>query len=368
MNFVLYTNALSAHQIPIAREIVKRIGADNFRYIYTSKCGQKLQESRATDSWIEYLPSEKTNDWLENADVMLVGGIRPIDLMEKRLAAGKLTLYMSERWFKPIQICSALNLPGWVRLLVPSYWKMARRFAKLFENQHYRFLPIGPWSLLDMKKICGIMNVALSGKQVIKWGDFVAPSKFDALPVQEASDVVRVLWVGRLLNWKRVDTIVRAVGEHANLKRMDDSMPEIILDIYGNGPAEKSLKRMAAQYGDVVKFHPPVPIEEVRRLMREHDVYILASNGYEGWGAVVSEALEEGMTVLGTYEAGSSATILPEGSLFHAGDWRTLNKMLSDISGKTMENHVNGNCASLWTAEAGAKALCEYLEDGGSNE
>lgn len=341
--FVLYTNALSAHQIPIAREIVKRIGADNFRYIYTSKCGQKLQESKAAESWIHYAPDGDLEGWLENADVLLVGGIRPIDLMERRLAAGKLTLYMSERWFKPIQICRVLNLPGWVRLLVPRYWKMAKRFAKLFESPCYRFLPIGPWSLLDMKKICCIMRIGISNRQVITWGDFVEPSKFDALPVQEANNPsarqlthsqlttpnsIRVLWVGRLLNWKRVDTIIRAVGEHVNLKRVDNSLPKITLDIYGTGPDETRLKKLAAKYDDVIKFYPPVPIDEVRRLMREHDIYVLASNAYEGWGAVVSEALEERMRVIGTYEAGASAAILPATNLFHSGDWKTLIRKL----------------------------------------
>lgn len=333
MKLVLYTNALSAHQIPLAREIVWLVGADNFRYIYTSKSGQKLQESDASDGWIRYTPDGDPEGWLENADIMLVGGIRPIDLMERRLAAGKTTLYMSERWFKPIRICGVLNLPGWVRLVVPSYLKMARRFAMLFKSKHYRFLPIGPWSLLDMKKICGIMKVPLLDKQVIKWGDFVAPSKFDALPVQEASKSkpheIKVLWVGRLLNLKRVDTIVRAVGEHANLKRVDNSLPKITLDIYGAGPEEKRLKKMAAKYGDMIKFYPPVPITDVRKLMREHDVYVLASNSYEGWGAVVCEALEEGMKVIGTYEAGASAAILPETNLFLSGDWMTLRKMLA---------------------------------------
>ena len=62
--------------------------------------------------------------------------------------------------------------------------------------------------------------------------------------------------------------------------------------------------------------------------MHEHDIYVLASDAHEGWGAVVSEALEEGMKVLGTYEAGASATILPITNLFHAGDWRSLMTML----------------------------------------
>lgn len=364
MRFVVYTNALSEHQMPIAKEIVKRIGTDNFKYIYTSKNGQKLQESRATDSWIAYLPIEKTNDWLENADVMLVGGIRPIDLMEKRLAAGKITLYMSERWFKPIQICRVLNLPGWVRLMVPSYWRMAKRFAKLFESPYYRFLPIGPWSLLDMKRICRIMGIVVPGNQVIKWGDFVAPSQLPHSQLTHSSTLnsstLKVLWVGRFLNWKRVDTIIRAVGElsKSHSPTPNSSTPplphsQLTLDLYGTGPEEKCLKKLASQYGDVIKFYPPVPIADVRKLMREHDVYVLASNAYEGWGAVVSEALEEGMRVIGTYEAGASAAILSEKNLFHSGDWKTLVKKL--ISGVP---HVP---IGEWSAERAAKRLFKEL-------
>ena len=121
---------------------------------------------------------------------------------------------------------------------------------------------------------------------------------------------------------------MRAVGEHANLKRGDNSLPKITLDIYGIGLEEAKLKRLAFKYGDVIKFYPPVPISEVRKLMREHDIFVLSSNAYEGWGAVVSEALEEEMAVIGTYEAGSSATILPESNLFHTGDWQRLAELL----------------------------------------
>ena len=34
----------------------------------------------------------------------------------------------------------------------------------------------------------------------------------------------------------------------------------------------------------------------------------------------VEKALEEGMNVIGTYEAGASAAILPRERLYHAGD------------------------------------------------
>lgn len=346
MKFTLYTNALSAHQIPLAKEIVRRIGGGNFRYIYTSKDGQKLQESSATDSWIEYLPIEKTNDWLEDAEVMLVGGIRPIDLMERRLAKGKTTFYMSERWFKPPI--------GILRLLHPKYFNMARRFVKLMRIEpSFVYLPIGIHSARDMARFCGLFAGDLrclfrapklafksrpgglvwlknggDGKQYCldkmrMWGYFVEPSQYpNPHPHTHNSSTLKVLWVGRLLRLKRVDAIIHAVGELS--QSYSNSNFQLQLDIYGTGPEESRLKTLATKYGDCIRFYPPVLIADVRKLMREHDVYVLASNGYEGWGAVVSEALEEGMKVIGTYEAGSSATMLPESNLFHSGDWRGL--------------------------------------------
>jgi glycosyltransferase involved in cell wall biosynthesis len=135
---------------------------------------------------------------------------------------------------------------------------------------------------------------------------------------------------------------------------VDSSLPEISLDVYGVGPEESRLKKMAVRYGESIKFHPPVPIEEVRNLMHKHDVYVLSSNPYEGWGAVVSEALEENMKVVGTYEAGASATILPESNLYPAGDWMKL----ADILVSDVEKTGIGE----WTAESAARALLPLCE------
>jgi glycosyltransferase involved in cell wall biosynthesis len=104
----------------------------------------------------------------------------------------------------------------------------------------------------------------------------------------------------------------------------------------------------------VISFHSPVAIDEVRKLMRKYDVYVLSSNAYEGWGAVVSEALEEGMKVVGTYEAGSSATMLPSDNLFYAGDWKALMNLLSTGVNSCSIGHWRvGNAASA------IKTLCQ---------
>ena len=379
MKFVFLTNIISPHQMPLARELVNLLGADEYRYVYTEreeKERTKLGWGNEGEDWC--LHGDENTAVLSEADV-LMSGVRAPNLFEKRAKDGKTTLYCSERWFKPPI--------GFLRVFVPSYFKMARRIVKLLnESENFYYLPMGIHAARDMARLCGLMNgdwkcvfkapkvnferkpggkvfsEGVGGEGVREcvgkmrmWGYFVQSSEFrvGSLELNHGihrihgkkgcgSEGVKVLWVGRLLKLKRVDTIIKAVGECSKSKK-------ITLDIYGIGPEEAKLKKLAAKYRDKIKFHPPVPINEVRKLMREHDVYVLSSNGYEGWGAVVCEALEEGMKVIGTYEAGASATILPESNLFHAGDWRRL-KML-------LEGNVEKVGIGPWTAKSAAIAL-----------
>lgn len=372
MKFAFFTNIISPHQMPLARELVELLGADEYRYVYTEsedKERSKLGWGNKGEDWC--LHGDENTAVLSEADV-LMSGVRAPNLFEKRAKEGKKTLYCSERWFKPPI--------GFLRVFVPSYFKMARRIVKLLnESENFYYLPMGVHAARDMARICGLMNgdlrclfrapkldferkpggrVWISGEprntqntrkycldKMRMWGYFVEEGNGERV-LGKREECVKVLWVGRLLKVKRVDTIIKAVGECSKSKK-------ISLDVYGVGPEEARLKKLAAKYGDVIKFYPPVPINEVRKLMREHDVYVLSSNGYEGWGAVVSEALEEGMAVVGTYEAGSSGTILPEGNLFHAGDWRRLKTLL--------EGNVEKVAIGQWTAKEAGQVLVEEL-------
>ena len=393
MKFAFFTNIISPHQMPLARELVNLLGADEYRYVYTEreeKERTKLGWGNEGEDWC--LHGDENTAVLSEADV-LMSGVRAPNLFEKRAKDGKTTLYCSERWFKPPI--------GFLRVFVPSYFKMARRIVKLLnESENFYYLPMGIHAARDMARLCGLMNGDWKcvfkapkvnferkpggkvfsegvGREGVRecvgkmrmWGYFVQSSEFrvGSLELNHGihrihgkkgcgSEGVKVLWVGRLLKLKRVDTIIKAVGECSKSKK-------ITLDIYGVGPVETKLKKFAAKYGDKIKFHPPVPINEVRKLMREHDVYVLSSNGYEGWGAVVCEALEEGMKVIGTYEAGASATILPESNLFHAGDWRRL-KML-------LKGNVEKVGIGPWTAKSAAEFLitlrCRVAEEDEEN-
>ena len=361
MKFVFYTNSVSPHQLPLARELIRRLGVENYRYVYANEQTAERKQlgwAGVVDGCRSFTVkndgSDKIRDWLQNAEVLL-SSIRDFDLFESRVNRGMKTLYCSERWFKPIHVGGIskanLSLPGWVKMFHPRCLTMARRVATLIgECDSFHYLPMGVWADRDMEKICQVFGVSKSryrAKRMV-WGYFVEPgvgSVEKLLP----RGAVRVLWVGRLLSLKRVDTIVKSVCAHADLRRKNNTLKRITLDIYGTGPQEMALRKMSEGHADVIQFHQTVSISEVRRLMREHDVYVLSSNLQEGWGAVVSEALEEGMKVLGTYEAGASATILPETNLFHAGDWRRLQMLL--------EGEIPEVGIGKWNARNAAEAL-----------
>ena len=350
MTVALLTNIVSPHQLPLACEIVGLIGANNYIYAYT----EPFHRERAKMGWGDgsapewCRPASECKNFLNTAD-LVYSELRDIELFEERLFAGKKSFYVSERWFKPINLPFGLSLPGCLKLLYPKYFKMAKRFARLFRYSGFRYLPQGPWAEKDMKAICRLFRQKYDERQFASWGYFVAPSSRKGTQRTFDGNHVRVLWVGRMLPLKRVDTIIKAIS----------SLPkdQFTLTLVGNGIDEARLKHLAVRASNI-KFRNSVGIAEVRSVMRDNDVYVFASDSNDGWGAVVNEALEEGMLVLGTFETGASATMLPKTHLFHAGDWRALSRLLAKAANGEIEPTGIGD----WTAKAAAKRLLNLAE------
>ncbi len=364
MRIALSFKTISPHQVPVAKEFVKSAGLESVRYVYA----QEQTKSRKKMGWstdvsgVECVKSSSmvAQEWLETAEFMLTG-IRDLDLFERRGARGLKTFYTSERWFKPSL--------GRLRMLYPAFWKMAHRFVYLVKKGSVTYLPCGVWAARDMAWLCARGEERRKILEELKrpgswrpmepigcawmrmWGYFVAPPD-GAAPRQTGIKprcAVRVLWVGRLLAWKRVDTLFKAVA--ACLERFP-----IELTVVGDGPErgalEKLGRRLFARHPTALTFRHSVPIGEVRTLMRSHDVYALPSNGYEGWGAVVNEALEEGMIVLGTRQAGACVTMLDERFLFDEGDVQALSRLLEKARAE-----FKGGEIGAWSASSGAARL-----------
>lgn len=413
MKIVVNTNVVSPHVVPFALALASECGCENVTYSYFGNPSDPVR-SRDEYSKIENIALDARNDrskakeLARNADV-LFEGVREFEVFEERARNMRPTFYVSERWFKPIRMDSparseyargrGLRIQGFWKLLLPFALKRAIRMARLMNDRENKFLYLanGIHAARDMARMCGLMNGDLKclfgspeleyerkpgGRIWLKrgcaqnvcdaeedkrycldkmrmWGYFVEPSKKDAHSVRRVSEPfagqrtnsqlaahnsIRVLWVGRLLSWKGLGTVFKAMAGLRNVS----------LDIYGDGPEKERLIQESCRYNAIIRFHPKISYGDVRRVMREHDVFVLSSNSFEGWGAVINEALEEDMKVIGTYEAGSSATILPESNLFHAGDWRKLRIMLL--------NSIPEVSIGNWTSEFAAKEFLKMIE------
>jgi glycosyltransferase involved in cell wall biosynthesis len=151
----------------------------------------------------------------------------------------------------------------------------------------------------------------------------------DSMPVQHQvvqRDHKEILYVGQLITRKRVDLLLQAFSQLDLLKAR--------LRIIGKGPEEESLRQLASQLdiADRVDFSPGMPNAETVAAMAAADVLVLPSR-FDGWGAVVNEALMVGTPVICSDRCGASDVIENgrNGHVFEAGNARALQQCLHSI-------------------------------------
>jgi len=114
-------------------------------------------------------------------------------------------------------------------------------------------------------------------------------------PVVDTPRAHRVVYVGRLEVYKKIDVMLRA------MKRLEAEWPEVEIVIIGRGPARERLEGLARELGlaDRTRFTGFVTIEERDRLLASSRVCVCPSEK-EGWGLTVIEANATGTPVVAT--------------------------------------------------------------------
>jgi glycosyltransferase involved in cell wall biosynthesis len=151
---------------------------------------------------------------------------------------------------------------------------------------------------------------------------------FEGKPKEKPNDPPKIIHVGRISYEKNCDVILRAFHQ---LKK---EIPGITLDIYGDGPALKSLKIEARHLDiyDSVIFHGFVDRSELPKIYPLYDIFITAST-METQGLVVLEAMACGLPCVGV-----NSFALPEliqndvnGYTVEPGDFNTIAEKTMDI-------------------------------------
>lgn len=367
MKVCFYLNSLSPHQRPLFNELASHFPFGECIYIAVDHLGEERQSCGWTEDTADSAPilfgarcdSSKINAIVSECS-LLICNIRDLDLFMYRAEHNRKTIYFSERWFKPL----FGRLPGWFRLFVPHYFLMARSFFKMMAKGYLKYYGAGVYAVRDMQLVsrCFGCNKAMSPDVIKLWGYFVGCQKSVSCNSNQcANKRLSVLYIGRLLRLKHVDVAIKAIKACRKMAISEGRIPPQ-LDIYGMGKDRKRLERIAHGYNDVIRFFPPVPMGDVRQIMRSHDVLVFLSDAREGWGVVVNEALEEGLRVIGSLESGACATMLSKEWLLSCRDERTLVELLMQCSREKAKcGRILGQGIGNWNVKNAAARLLSEL-------
>ena len=116
----------------------------------------------------------------------------------------------------------------------------------------------------------------------------------------------RILHIGRLVKWKRVDLLIDA------FKTVLQAHPDAELAVVGSGPEEENLKNQAVALGisGNVKFYGAVYDEfTLGRYMYESTIYVLAGMG----GLSINDAMTYGLPVIVSICDGTEKDLVKDG-------------------------------------------------------
>ncbi|MCB9783635.1 MAG: glycosyltransferase [Candidatus Omnitrophica bacterium] len=140
------------------------------------------------------------------------------------------------------------------------------------------------------------------------------------------SEPPRIGYIGRLLEMKGIDTLIRALTKVEG---------ELIL--LGSGEAEKDLRALSADLGlePRITWISAVPPEEVIEHLRSLDVLVLPSRTTVTWaeqlGRVMLEAMGSGVPVIGSSSGSIPEVIGNSGLVFEEGNEKELAEKLGSL-------------------------------------
>lgn len=181
--------------------------------------------------------------------------------------------------------------------------------------------------------------------------DIVVPSILD----MRSDESFRVLFVGQLIERKRLDVLIEA------LARLNMSKVELV--VIGTGPLEHELRERAAlKLGGCVTWLGLRPQSDIPRCMAEADCLVLPSR-HDGWGAVVSEALMAGTPVICSDHCGAAGVVEASGcgGVFPSGDVSALASMLGAQIALGRQLSIQRAALATWARCLGAEAGAGYL-------
>lgn len=369
MKLAYCTNIWNHHQGPVCTELAKLLGPDDFRVLLYQPLDHKYSLNRINMGWNLNPPDEPwivgppktcaSVDYSEqteiacNCDVLVYMSSVPYitqELLRARKKQGKLSMLMGERLYK-------VKRP-WYYSILPNKIVGCYIARHRFMSSGVHFLTMGHGCVEDF----GTLGVGTDCTW--RWGYLTTSSyEFSKKP---SHDKVQVGWCGRMIDWKQVDLIIKAVALLS--KEVRNRMK---VTLVGNGDQEDLLRRLVVEFnlGDIVEFRDSMSAIDVVDFMKMLDIYVFPSNRREGWGAALLEAMDKGCVPIANESAGSTLEVVEDGLngfVFKDRDVRTLAERLEYLVLHPNERQSMGQCAwqtiQGWTPAVGARRLIALVD------
>lgn len=364
MNIVFVSNYINHHQLPFCRAMLNQNVGDFF-FIQT----EEMEAERVAMGWqvdikeysfvkCFYEEPEECKSLIMNSDVVIFGGTDDEKYIEPRLNAGKLVIRYSERIYKE----------GQWKFLTPRGLKKKFHDHIRYRKKDVYLLCAGAYVASDFHLIHAYPD------KMFSWGYFPEFKEYrmDYLQDQKANEIPRILWAGRMIDWKHPEHAIHMAIKIAEEDRKNKKeMPSFHLHMIGNGDMENELKMMVkeARIDDYVTFEGFMNPEEVRNYMLQSDIFLFTSDFKEGWGAVLNESMNSGCAVVASAGIGAVPFLLQHeknGLVYKTGDENELtelvkklldNKKYREILGLNAYETIRGR----WNAENAATSLIRFI-------
>lgn len=359
MTITFFSNFLLHHQTPFCEAMVSRIG-DGFRFVATEPIPQERLEMGymnledapyAVNAYQNEASYHEAMRLADESDVVIIGAA-PHKFIERRLNENKMTFRYSERFFKKFR---------W--RFDPRVWRIRCRQDIRYRKKNLYMLCASAYTASDCRFIHAYPH------KTFRWGYFpeITQAPYQDLAALKSSDgVIRMIWASRFIPWKHPEEILSL----AERLKADGVRFEITMIGIGELRAEYE-KRIAEEHlDDCISVIGPLSPAQVLEAMQRSDIFLFTSDKFEGWGAVLNEAMSSACAPVACREIGSAPYLIRHGENGLIYDKRGRNSLYANvrklIDDSALREHIQKNAydtmKDVWNAEAATDRLLHLIE------
>ena len=364
MKIAFFSNFLNHHQLPLCEALYNTEGVE-FLFVACERIPEERLRMGYEDMNTKYpfvlcaYEDPAAAEAVAKEYDAVIFGACPTGYLALRMQENKLSFRFCER---------SLKKGTWRRFIPRTRRKIREGYTK-YKKKNLYILGASSYAASDLA-LCGFDK-----RKCFEWGYFPATDEKDLDAIfakKRENKVPEILYAGRLLPLKHVTDTVKAVH---NLKKQGVSAHFTIVG-EGESTAEIRAYIEANDLSDTVTMLPFTSPAGVREHMDKADIFVFGSSFYEGWGAVVNEAMNSACALAVSHAVGSAAYLIRDGEngyVYRFADVDELTERLKALVTDRDLREAFGREAyttvtELWTAPVAAErliALCNTITEGG---